>query len=354
LVSSSTFANLYTSSADGTNLTFTFASPIPAGSQTLDWSVRQTPFATASTSLSKQSNQILNDYFKRLFADGAEINQTDHAAFLALASTFESIGWSKFIEIWPFYNGILVTNNIHNSGTSWTRSGGAFLEKLVYSTTGQPRLANAGNNAPQTNGYTGGGFFTGLDYSARGLTADSIKAVATYLSPSSFNSGLTGGVSVYLNDAADFTTSGIQWVFGYNSGNTNLYGLYVNNNSYSGFWGGPSSAVAVFNGTNSTINMGHLTSVVRSSSTSLTIYQDGVSKNTYTTSTSIPTAPTVGFHAFTRTADPVSGVGYSTQNFPHTIGFLFVDDGTLSAANYVTLTSAINTWMTSLTQARRP
>jgi hypothetical protein len=29
-------------------------------------------------------------------------------------------------------------------------------------------------------------------------------------------------------------------------------------------------------------------------------------------------------------------------------------DGTLSAANYVTLTAAINTWMTSLTQARRP
>ncbi len=354
LASSSTFANLYTASADATNLTFTFASPIPTGAQTFDWSVRQTPYTTASTSLSATSNQILADYFKRIIQDGAEINGTDHAAFVALASAFEGIGWSKFIEVWPLYNGILVTNNVHGSGTSWTRNGAAFMEKLVYSTTGQPRLSNAGNSSTQTGGFSGGGFFTGVDYSARGLTADSIKAVATYLSPSSFNSGLTGGISVYPNDAADFSAGGTQWLFGYNSGNTNLYGFSVSGNTLSGYFGGSISAVVAYSGTNSTFNMGHLFTVARSSSTSLTLYQDGVSKATYTTATSIPSAPTVGYHAFTRTADAATGAGYAVQNYPHTLGFAFVDDGTLTAGNYVTLTAAINAWMTSLTQARRP
>ena len=287
-------------STDPTNIYVNFSSPIPSNSTvTINWSTSESfGFEDAD----------FGDYFRRLLYDGVHLTGSSRNAIYGLMS-FKSVGWSHFQEIYPLYG-------------TWP----GVLEKLKYAGS-ETQLRSPGG-------------FTSSDYGVRGLTGDGIsKWLQTSLTPSSFGSGNTGGMSVFVNNTAAFLPNSGAYLLGVDDG-VNIFGLNWSGTGVQGTYGGSTVSTFIPLGT---LASPALYSLARSSSTSLSLYTNGVlAVSSPTTSISGGSARNICLFANANTNN--SGAHFLNG----TIAFAFVDDGTLSAANYATLNTAIRTYLTAI------
>ncbi len=288
-------------SMDSSNIYVSFSGNIPSNTPvTLDWTGKQQIHFGSDTNI--------EDYLGRLTADGVPMDFNDYSAIYSMASVFKHApGWSHFIEIYPLF-GI------------WP----AALEKLKY-TGGEPRLRNPG------------GFGAG-DYGLRGLTGDGrTKYLQTSVAPNSFNGGVTGGLSVFVNSPNAMIPSGGSYLAGVTD-SVGQYGLRWTGNGLAGIYGG-SSATAVL--PVSALPSPTLFSLSRSGSSSLLLYTNGVLAASNLTPGG-SSGSTKNFCLFSS----VDSNNHPTNFLKGTIGFAFIDDGSLSAADYRNVNSAISNWLT--------
>ena len=296
-------------SIDATNINVTFASSFPSNtSVSVSWVAEQ------FINFGKDSE--VQDYLARVTSDGVNLSVNTWVAFYNLALTFKrNLGWSRFIEIYPFWG-----------------TGPAYLEKLK-SADGEPRLRNVGATGSATPPFLPG------DYGSRGLTGDGwSKSLQSSLTPSGINGGRKGGISVFVNNAAGFVPSTGSYLMGVDDG-ANQYGFQWTGAGLSGSFGGNGVAAMTLG---SSLGSPALYTVSRSGTTSLNLYINGVLTASNTTSTAAG-GSSKNLRLFSRAANDNNPTGY----FNGTLAFAFIDDGTLSAADYIQLNNAIRAWLTA-------
>lgn len=289
------------SSIDGTNIYANFSSAIPSNTTvTINWSASQSIYF---------GNPDIENYINRLVNDGVQVNFSARNAIYGLLGPFNAVGWSRVLEIYPFYG-------------TWPGA----LEKLKYSGT-ETQLRNLA------------GFVSG-DYGIRGLTGDGLsKCLQTALTPNSMGNGLTGGMSVFVNNATSFQPNVGTYPIGIDDG-VNVFGMRWTSGGLQGFYGGStvSATVPIASLTSPT-----LYTVSRSSPTSLAIYTNGVLAAASSSLTASGVS-TKNICLFSSTKSNNSGGNF----WNGTLAFGFLDDGTLTAANYVYLNSAIRSYLAAI------
>lgn len=285
---------------DVSNIYVAFSSVLASNTPvTVDWTARQ--------AIRFGSDTNIEDYLGRLTADGVSMTFNDYQALYTMAGTFKyAPGWSHFIEIYPLYG-------------AWP----GVLEKLKFTGT-EPRLRSPGD-------------FGAGDYGPRGLTGNGLtKYLQTSVTPSSFGGGLVGGLSVFVNSTSALIPSPGSYLAGVND-NGNQFGLRWTGNGLSAIYGGSSVAAVL---PVSPLPSPALYSISRSSSTSISLYTNGV--------LAASNGSRTGSAGSTRNISlfaSVDGSNRPTNYFKGTLAFAFVDDGTLNAVDYGNLNSAINRWL---------
>ncbi len=289
-------------SMDATNIYVNFSSQVASGSTvSVNWSANQNVYFGEAN---------IENYLSRLVFDGVNMTTSLRSIFYSLGSTFEnSVGWSHFVEIYPFYG-------------TWPGA----LEKMKYYGS-ESRLRDLSG-------------FASTDYGTRGLTGDgSSKSLQTILVPNNIGSGLTGGMSVFLNNASAFQPQTGAYLLGVDDG-ANVFGLKWNGTGLQGTYGGSSISATI---PMSSLNSPMLYSLSRSSSSSLAIYTNGVLAAS-SGSSSASGGSTKNICLFSSANANDVGANYLNG----TMAFAFVDDGTLTANNYTLLNSAISNFLAAV------
>jgi hypothetical protein len=312
-----------TASGDGSNVYISYAAGF-ATNVALSYVITVKAVPTTEVSLNNDAtgNALLYDYLRRLRVAGARFTPQQLSALSTFVSSLSSIGYTKFLEVGPFF---------------YYPNTYACMEKLKYVT--EPQWRNSGGLFT-TLGESTRPYFTPGDSTLRGLVGDGLyKSLTTSVTPASIGNGYVGGLSVYINNSANYTNAAGQWLAGQNDGSQE-YGLqFSSSSSMAAFWGGTTSTAATVG---PPFPAPALYTANRSATNVMNLYKNGVLLNTAAANVAI-TPSTYPMRIFGR----VAGSGFGNSPCNATIDWVIIDNGTLATADYLALYNACTTMDTS-------
>ena len=297
---------------DATNIQVQFSDNLAANTAvTLDW--------TAQQLLQFGRDGELEDYLARLAADGVVLTVQAWRALYELVDFMRyTVGWNHFIEIYPL----------------WGRGFG-YLEKLKMA-DGESRLRNVGTALDPVPP------FLSSDFGSRGVTGNGwTQSLQSSMTPAFMNSGVSGGISVFVNSLPGSVPTPGAFLIGVDDG-LSQYGLQWTGTTVRGYFGGNGISAGPSN-----MRWGNPTlyTISRSDLGSLFFYTNGVLAATNPTPVA-PGSSSSNFRLFA-SAGPDNN---PTHLFGGTLSFAFLDDGTLTSGTYAQLTAAIRKWLTVLSE----
>jgi len=297
---------------DATNIQVQFSDNLAVNTAvTLDW--------TAQQLLQFGRDAELEDYLARLAADGVSLTPQVWKALYEMVDFMRyNIGWNRFIEIYPL----------------WGRGFG-YLEKLKIA-DGESRLRNVGTTLDPTPP------FLSTDFGSRGVTGNGrTQSLQSSMTPAFMNSGLAGGISVFVNTLPASVPTPGAFLMGVDDG-ASQYGLQWTGTTVRGYFGGNGVSASP-----SSVRWGSPTlyTISRSNAGGLLFYTNGVLASSNTIAVTSGTSSR-NFRLFASSGPDNN----PTHFYGGTLAFAFLDDGTLPPGAYAQLNVAIRKWLTALSE----